>query len=260
MLGDPFQAGGEWHYPRVFAHYDQTGLAMIIPAGHAAAAADGEAFHQRGLMAQSPVLPLPSLVRVTDLVNGRRLTLRVNDRGPAMPGRILAVTRKVAGLLGFPSGGVAEVRVRLLSARSAVLQGQLGEGPHLTAAPVAAVQQTALLPPPGAAGQAGLAAAGPPAQHPQFTALPTVLSGRVTHTMPGPGPLYVEIGGFGTRRDAFSMLGRLSGFSATILPEAGTTRETYAVQLGPYHKVAAADAALRAVLARGVADPEIIVR
>ena len=232
---------------------------MIIPRGHAAATADGETFHQRGLMAQSPVLPLPSLVRVTNLVNGRQLTLRVNDRGPAVPGRILAITRKVAGLLGLPPGGVVEVRVRLLSGRSAALQAQLGEGPHLTAAPVAAVQQAALPPPQGAAGQAELAAA-PGAQEPGFAALPITLSGRVIQAMPDPGPLYVEIGGFGTRRDAASMLGRLSGFPATVLPEAGTNRETYAVQLGPYHKVTAADAALRAVLARGVTDPEIVVR
>ncbi len=258
-IGAPFQAGGEWRYPRVIDHYDQQGLAMIIPPGHDAATADGEAFHQRGLMAQSPVLPLPSLVRVTNLVNGRQLTVRVNDRGPAVPGRVLAVTRKVADLLGFPPDGVVQARARLLLDRSAALQAQLGEGPHLTAAPVAAVRQQAL-PPPGMPGEANPAFATASPKAVDFAMAPIRLSGRVTQGQPDPGLLYVEIGGFGTRRDALAMLSRVAGFDATTIPEAGETRETYALRLGPYPSVAAADAALRAVLARGVTDPEIIVR
>jgi rare lipoprotein A len=259
VVGYPYQAGGEWRYPRVFDHYDRTGLAMVIPPGHAAATADGEAFHQRGLIAQSPVLPLPSLVRLTNLVNGRSLTLRVNDRGPAVPGRILAVTRKVAARLGFPRQRVVEARVRLLAGRSAALQAQLGQGPHLTAAPVAAVRQEAL-PPAGMAGEAKAASVTRMLKPANFAILPTTLSGRVRQGTPDPGPLYVGIGGFGSRRDAFAMLDRLSGLAGSVTLETGTTRALYMVQLGPYHSVAAADAALRAVLARGVTDPEIIVR
>lgn len=262
MIGSPYAADGQWHYPRAFGTYDRTGLATIIPPGHAAATANGEAFHQTGLMAQSPVLPLPSLVRVTNLVNGRNLTVRVNDRGPAMPGRIIAVTRTVARRLDFPSGGVVEVRVQLLAGRSAALQAALGAGPHLIAAPVASVQASALPPPPDAAGSAGpsgMGSAAPAALKPEPAGPATHLSGTVRQGTPDPGPLYVEMGGFGSGGDAQALLFRLSGMPGEVVPQPREGRRFYAVRLGPYRLVAAADAALRQVLQRGVPDPEIVV-
>lgn len=261
-VGYPWQAQGEWHYPRAFGSYDRTGLAAVIPPGHDAATSDGEAFHQRGLMAQSPDLPLPSLVRVTNLVNGRSLIVRVDDRGPAMPGRILAVTRNAAERLGFPEGGVVEVRVRLLAGPSSALQMNLGAGPHLKTAPVASVQASALPPPPGASGSAGAASLGTPAAAPLAATPPAetvALSGVVRQGAPDPGPLYVEMGGFGSGTDAQALLARLYGMAGNVVPAPREGRTLYAVRLGPYHSVAAADAALRAVLARGVPDPEIVV-
>jgi len=258
-IGYPFEAGGEWHYPRAFGAYDETGLAAVIPPGHEAATTDGEAFHQSGLMAQSPVLPLPSLVTLTNLVNGRSLTVRVNDRGPATPGRIIAVTRAVASRLGFPASGVVEIRVKLLESRSSALQSALGAGPHLTPAPVAGVEASALPPPPGVAGSAGTTR---PTNAPVTAAAPPTAagpSGIVHTTTPDPGPLYVEIGGFGSGGDAQSTLYRLQGLPGGVVPQSSEGRTLYAVKLGPYHSVAAADAALRAVLARGVPDPEITV-
>ncbi len=261
LIGNPYQADGEWHYPRAVDAYDRTGLATIIPPGHDAATTDGEAYDPEGLMAQSPVLPLPSLVRVTNLVNGRTLTVRVNDRGPATAGRILAVSRKVASLLAFPATGVVEMRVTLLAGRSAALQTALGAGPHLTAAPVAGVQSSALPPPPGAAGSAGpiTQAASAPISNPTQTTASAPLSGVVHAVPPDPGPLYVEIAGFGTGGDAQQILYRLAGMPGSVVPQPREGRTLYAVKLGPYHSVATADAALHEVLARGIPDPEIIV-
>lgn len=259
MIGNPYAAGGQWHYPRAFGTYDRTGLATVIPHGHAAATTDGEAFHQTGLMAQSPVLPLPSLVRITNLVNGRSLTVRVNDRGPAMPGRIIAVTRKVARLLGFPAGGVVEVRVHLRPRRSSALQMALGAGPHLIAAPVVPVEASALPPPPGAAGSAGVASPARSVTTAPSAAPALALSGVVRQGTPDPGPLYVEMGGFGSDGDAQALLFRLAGMSGEVAPHSRAGRTRYAVRLGPYRSVAAADAALRQVLQRGVPDPEIVV-
>jgi len=260
-IGYPYRAGGEWHYPRAFGVYDETGLAQIIPPGHEAATTDGEAFHQSSLMAQSPVLPLPSLVTLTNLVNGRSITVRVNDRGPATPGRIIAVTRTVAQRLGFPVDGVVEVRVKLLEGRSSALQSALGAGPHLTTAPVANVEASALPPPPGAAGSAGLTRPinAPVTNTASATPTSAPLSGTVHQGTPDPGPLYVEIGGFGSGSDAQSTLYRLAGMPGRVLPQSGEGRTLYAVKLGPYRSVASADAALHQVLARGIPDPEIIV-
>ena len=262
VLGAPYQADGLWHYPRDFSHYQRTGLAMVIPPGHAAATDDGEAFHQNALAAQSPVLKLPSLVRVTNLANGRSLTVQVNDRGPTQPGRVLAVTRKVATALGIPANGVGEVRVRLLAVRSASLRAGLAQGQTAPsrAAPIASVQASSLAPPPGATGQAGpvrqsISAVGQ-GMLPQIATGP---SGIVRQGSPEPGLLYVEIPGFGSVSGAAGIRARLGAMPGVIVPQRVGGRTLFAIKLGPYGSVAAADAALRAALAQGIANPEITV-
>lgn len=60
-------------------------------------------------------LPLPAKVRVTNLHNGRSMDVRVNDRGPFVPGRIIDVTTAVAKKLRFHQQGLAQVRMEVLS-------------------------------------------------------------------------------------------------------------------------------------------------
>jgi rare lipoprotein A len=260
-IGQPFQAGNEWHYPREYQSYDETGLAMVIPSGQPPLTADQEAYDPNALAAQSPVLQLPCLVRITDLVNGRTLTVRVNGRGPNQAGRIIGVTPKIAQMLDFPTQGVVEVRVELLAARSSALDISLGAGPQLTAAPVGAVQATALPPPPGAAGSANSVAPDQAALGSTAAANDAgALSGIVRQGIIAPGPLYVEVTGFGSAYDARRIGARLAGMPTNIAPVFGGSRTLYALEIGPYHSVQDADQALQAVLARGVTNPEIIVR
>lgn len=63
------------------------------------------------LTAAHPTLPLPSLVYVTNLANGRTVLVRVNDRGPYVPGRIIDLSRAAARAIGAEASGVADVRV-----------------------------------------------------------------------------------------------------------------------------------------------------
>src|SRR3546814_5252804 len=63
-------------------------------------------------------LPLPSIVRVTNLDNGRAINVRVNDRGPFAHGRIIDLSRRAAQLLGFEQQGTAPVQVEILAAAS----------------------------------------------------------------------------------------------------------------------------------------------
>ena len=151
-IGNPFEAGGEWRYPRNFNNYDVTGLATVIPDGGPPYTADNEPNDPTALAAQSPVLQLPAIVTVTNLVNGYSVDVRVNDRGPDMPGRVLAVTPRVAKALEFPDDGVVEVEVKLNQQETAALDGSLGEGPKLTAAPVAGITAQSLGPPGAATG------------------------------------------------------------------------------------------------------------
>ncbi len=60
-------------------------------------------------------LPLPCLVKVTNVQNGRSVKIRINDRGPFIPNRILDVTPRAAKKLGFYGKGLATTRVEVLS-------------------------------------------------------------------------------------------------------------------------------------------------
>ena len=60
-------------------------------------------------------LPLPCLVKVTNVENGKSLKVRINDRGPFIPGRILDVSPRAAKKLGFRDQGLATVNVKVIS-------------------------------------------------------------------------------------------------------------------------------------------------
>src|SRR5260370_3317877 len=92
------------------------------------------------LSAAHKTLPLPSVVQVTNLQNGRSLRLRVNDRGPFVDGRIIDLSRRAAQLLGFETTGTATVRVRMMKEESievaeAAMHGESGRVMLAQAAP-----------------------------------------------------------------------------------------------------------------------------
>ncbi|MDR3520106.1 MAG: RlpA-like double-psi beta-barrel domain-containing protein [Acidocella sp.] len=258
VVGDGYQSQGEWLYPRAFANYDVTGLATVITDHTAPYTANNETYDPDALAAASPVLQLPAIVTVTNLENGESMDVRVNERGPDDPGRVLAVTPKVASLLGFPASGPVEVEVVLNSQQTDALDATLGQGPKMSAAPEAGITAQSLGPP-GAAGS-GVTQNLTPQDTASSAADPGQLSGRVTVTTPEPGPLFVQIPGFGRAYDAHRVMNQLGGLPARTVPVFGGDRTLYAIRIGPYENVSDADAALQQVLQDGVAGPEIIVR
>ncbi len=75
----------------------------------------GEKVYPFAVSAAHKTLPLPAKIKVTNLENGNSVKMRVNDRGPFIPGRILDVTPRAAKKLGFKGAGLAEVRVEVIS-------------------------------------------------------------------------------------------------------------------------------------------------
>ncbi|MBL8556322.1 MAG: septal ring lytic transglycosylase RlpA family protein, partial [Phenylobacterium sp.] len=73
---------------------------------------NGETFDMNNVSAAHTTLPLPSMVEVTNLDNGRKLVVRVNDRGPFVDNRIIDLSREAARQLGMDRAGLANVRVR----------------------------------------------------------------------------------------------------------------------------------------------------
>ncbi|CAN7344485.1 septal ring lytic transglycosylase RlpA family protein [Phenylobacterium sp. LjRoot219] len=112
-VGKPYQVGGVWYVPREQPDYDKVGMASWYgDAFHLKSTANGEIFDMNALTAAHTTLPLPSIVEVTNLANGRKLRVRVNDRGPFVDNRIIDLSRESARQLGLERQGVARVRVR----------------------------------------------------------------------------------------------------------------------------------------------------
>src|ERR1700687_1703043 len=93
--------------------------------------ASGEAYDMNDLTAAHPTLPLGSWVRVTNLHNGRAVVVRINDRGPVVPGRIIDLSYSTARVLRFESQGLQRVRLDVVRTRAA--QAQTAQ-PQLVAA------------------------------------------------------------------------------------------------------------------------------
>jgi rare lipoprotein A len=109
----PYQVGGIWYVPHEQPNYDETGIASWYgDAFQLKATADGEIFDMNQFSAAHTTLPLPSLVEVTNLDNGRKLVVRVNDRGPFVGGRIIDLSHAAARELGYDRAGTAHVRVK----------------------------------------------------------------------------------------------------------------------------------------------------
>ena len=130
-VGAPYQIDGVTYTPAVDYNYDETGIASWYgPDFHGKITANGELYDMNEVTAAHRTLPMPSLVRVTNLDNGRTIVVRVNDRGPYARGRILDLSRRGAQLLGFEKTGTAKVHVQIMARESMILaaaakQGQL---------------------------------------------------------------------------------------------------------------------------------------
>ena len=118
-IGVPYTIRGVKYYPREDFAYDKTGLASWYgDPFHGRKTASGEIYNKWAMTAAHKTLQMPSLVEVTNLENGRKLVLRINDRGPFVSGRIIDLSRGAARKLGVEKTGVAKVRVRILKKES----------------------------------------------------------------------------------------------------------------------------------------------
>ena len=117
----PYTVRGERYdpmSPEEAVGHIETGTASHYKAGFLVLpgkTAIGEKIYPWSKGAAHKTLPLPCRVRITNLENGKRVKVRVNDRGPFIPGRIIDVTAATAKQLGFHDRGLAEVKIEVLS-------------------------------------------------------------------------------------------------------------------------------------------------
>jgi rare lipoprotein A len=108
-------ASAKKHTP--FARHDNAAPTEIALLGVASfytegqQTASGEKFDTHDLTAAHPTLPFGTRLRVTNVATGRSVTVRVNDRGPYVPGRVVDVSHSAADALGMVGSGIAKVKL-----------------------------------------------------------------------------------------------------------------------------------------------------
>jgi len=94
----------------------ETGLAAVYTSRlHGHRTASGERYNQDALTTAHKTLPFGTRVKVTRLKNNRSVVLRVNDRGPTQPGRIVDISRRAAHDLGMRRPGLTQVKLEVVA-------------------------------------------------------------------------------------------------------------------------------------------------
>lgn len=269
-VGSPYQIAGTWYYPREDFDYRETGIASWYgPGFHGKSTANGETYNEQDLTAAHRTLPMPSMVRVTNLDNGRTIKVRINDRGPFARSRILDVSRRAAELLGFENQGTAKVLVEIVEDESrqmanAALNGEIAaSAPRavplvaVTAEPLAGTAPPGPTAAPGA-GQTALAIPNPSDVRPSDLTNGTdvVVVGRPVEGT----DIYVQAGAFTNFDNANRLRARLAALGNVRIASALVEdTQFFRVQLGPLTDVGMADRLLDMLLANGHSEARVVI-
>ena len=116
----PYKVLGKWYQPRSHSHgFRQIGLASWYGADfHGKKTANGEIYDMYAVSAAHKTLPFNTYVSVNNLENGRKIRVRINDRGPFVRGRIIDLSYTAADKLGIVGPGTARVEIIALGMAS----------------------------------------------------------------------------------------------------------------------------------------------
>ncbi len=278
-IGNPYQIKGIWYHPKVDYGYNRTGIASWYgPGFHGKKTANGELYDQNALTAAHKTLPMPSLVQVTNLENGRSLRLRINDRGPYAYGRIIDLSRRGAQLLGFHRQGTARVRVQVLESESRLMAHHAMSGnimasigspiPTDIKLPKADVDKDILLPPKGASTVSVQNI--PQDSKNSLIRRSTVRErttvglvqpdGEITTVDIEPSNIFIQVGAFTQFQNAHQAAARLSILNNVSVTSAIVNgKEFFRVRAGPIKTLSDADFLLESILHSGFDAARLIV-
>ena len=265
-IGNPYQISGKWYYPDRDLRYDNTGIASWYGDQFAGKlTANGEIFDPELVSAAHKTLPMPSVVRVTNLDNGKSLVVRINDRGPYVTGRIIDMSRAGARLLGFKDEGIARVRIQLLTEQSLRLEklAKQGQFPLLSDDNDLLLPQTVAVSKPNVNLRAKTTRALAQKPRSSSSAVDLLASSRginVVETKPMKTDIWVQIGAFHSETNAQNLINQFTELSSgTIFQITKDGRILYRARLGPLSSVNEADHLLHKILQRGFDGAEIVV-
>ncbi len=267
-VGSPYQINGVWYYPAEDFSYDETGIASWYGADfHGKYTANGEVYDLNALTAAHRTLPMPSIVQVINLDNGRSIELRVNDRGPYARNRIIDVSRRAAQLLGFEGVGTAKVRVKILvpeSIQAASLArrngGNMAVAEALPAVPRDSVTAVPLVPTPTPATRIASRERVPLSPSPPPAVTMASWPETVTAVPVRPTQIYIQAGAFARADNALRAKSRLDPLGrVTVTGLRINGMDLYRVRLGPIPTVEEADKLLDGAAAAGLPEARIVI-
>lgn len=198
---------------------------------HGGRTSDGETYDMYAMTAANKVVPIPCYARVTNLQNGKSVTVKINDRGPFVDNRLIDLSYAAASKLEMLGKGTALVDVQAVT-------------PGESVAPVTVAAVAPAPPPLAAPAPATLAVA------------PQVKTAAVAPS------LYLQVGAFAERANAETAMKKLAVSGVTqafILPVTDSGRTLYKVRIGPVADVAGVDQLGARLAALGYPDAEIII-
>lgn len=243
-VGNPYTVLGQSYTPRENYNYVETGTASWYGDDfHNKRTANGETYNMRAITAAHRTLPLPSIVKVTNLENGKSIIARVNDRGPYVKNRIIDISEKGAELLGYKNKGTAKVKVEIMANESRALKEAMLSKDNSSKIYAASQKQTTPVAP------VTVAAATPMPATPQTQVAPTENNGF----------FFVQVGAFSDYEKAKQMAASMERFGRVSIYEAYLSKDgVYRVRLGAYHSRDEALQILDRVLDYGHADVTIV--
>ncbi len=225
-IGTPYKINGKWYYPAVDYDYEEIGIASWYgPGFHGKQTANGEIFDQNKVSAAHRTLPMPSIVRVTNLDNGKVLPkVRVNDRGPFAGNRIIDLSKKAAQELGFVNTGIAKVKVEILEneSREHALVNSGNKITKVESAEVKEIKKTEIVN--NFERQKIIKSKKKNSPNEDFDEQNSILSDK---------QLAIQVGAFTDHRNAKSLTQKLSDFQAYIERTFVNNKYLYRVRIGP---------------------------
>jgi len=208
------------------------------PGFHAASTSLGERYDMYAMTAAHKTLPIPCYAEVTNLRNGRKIVVRINDRGPFVGDRIIDLSYTAAAKLDMLLAGTAPVEIRVLS----------------TPAPGSAVPPT-------------MPASPPPPVLPTAPVMPPPAAPAVTvvnapaASIPGAQPMFIQAGVFADHENARRRVEMLLGAGVELasledLPRAD--RMLYLVRVGPFASVEEFDLNMKRLRTLGIGDARLL--
>lgn len=190
---------------------------------HGRRTSSGEPYNMYAMTAAHKTLPLPTYVEVTNLKNGRKVIVKVNDRGPFHENRIIDLSYTAASKLGILANGTGLVEIRAIDPSSPTPQ---------------------------------------PASNTQWAANSTdTRASSVNTTISDEVGLYLQLGAFATQQNAINLKNRLSIYSSKVsLQETWKEgKRFYRVRIGPLASVEAADEITNVLVSNGFTLPSVVI-